>query len=192
MKDDAFPDFKKKDSVVIVYTGEGKGKTSAAVGLLARALGTGWKVAFIQFIKTWPVGEHDFIDKIQPVFGDKLFFYKGGKGFYNARELSEKDVSEQQHKQAALETYETALKCTRSGDYDLVICDEINNAMYHKLITEEQVEELIKSRSPKTSLCLTGRNFSDFLLPLADIATNMTKIKHHFDDKFLANEGIDF
>ena len=77
----AYEDFETKQSVVVVYTGEGKGKTSAGVGLLARALGTGWKVAFVQFIKHWQVGEHEFIARIEPVFGDKLLFYKGGKIF---------------------------------------------------------------------------------------------------------------
>jgi cob(I)alamin adenosyltransferase len=192
MRDDAFPDYKTKESVVVVYTGEGKGKTSAGVGLMARALGTGWRVAFIQFIKTWDVGEHDFIRKIEPVFSNKLFFYKGGKGFYNAGELSEKDVSAEEHQKAARETFAQALKCATSGKFDLVICDEINNAVYHKLLSEDDVEKLIESRAKGTNLCLTGRNFSDFLVPMADIVTNMTKVRHHFDDKYLANKGIDF
>lgn len=188
----AFEDYKEKPSVVVVYTGEGKGKTSAGVGLMARALGTGWKVAFIQFIKHWQVGEHDFIAKIQPVFKDKLFFYKGGKGFYKAGALSEKDVSDTEHQQAAAETYQTALKAVRSGDYDLVICDEINNAAHDGLLKTDDIEKLIDGRSQKTSLCLTGRNFPENLLDKADILTNMTKVKHHFDNKFLANKGIDF
>jgi cob(I)alamin adenosyltransferase len=188
----AFEDYQQKDSVVVVYTGEGKGKTSAGVGLMARALGTGWRVAFIQFIKHWNVGEHDFIHKVEPVFGDSLLFYKGGKGFYDAGSLSAKDVSEAEHKQAAKETYDVAFKAASSGDYDLVICDEINNALHHKLITKVQVKKLISARDPKTSLCLTGRNFPEDLLPLTDIATNMTKLRHHFDDKYLANKGIDF
>lgn len=187
-----FEDYQTKESVVLVYTGEGKGKTTASVGLMARALGGGRRVAFIQFIKEWEVSEHKFITKIQGLFGNDLFFYKGGKGFYHARELSAEKVSEDQHKQAARETYKQALKAASSGKFDLVICDEINNALYHHLISKEEVEKLIKARSPKTSLCLTGRYFPDDLLPLADIATKMTKIKHHFDDKFLANEGIDF
>jgi cob(I)alamin adenosyltransferase len=162
------------------------------VGLMARALGNGWRVAFIQFIKHWQVSEHDFIEKIQPQFGNKLLFYKGGKGFYHARELSAEKVSDKEHKQAALDTYEQALKAAKSGKFDLVVCDEINNALYHRLLTKGQLKTLINSRSPKTSLCLTGRNFPDDLLPLVDIATNMAKLKHHFDDKFLANKGIDF
>jgi cob(I)alamin adenosyltransferase len=188
----AFEDYKTKDSVVVVYTGEGKGKTSASVGLMARALGNGWKVAYIQFIKHWNVGEHEFIYKIQPVFGDKLLFFKGGKGFYNAGDLSAKDVSEKEHKQAALDTYKVALESASSGDFDIVICDEINNAVHHKLLPKSKLKELLDKRSPKTSLCLTGRNFPEEFLQRVDIATNMTKIRHHFDDKYLANKGIDF
>jgi len=188
----AFEDYKTKDSVIVVYTGEGKGKTSASVGLLARALGNGWRAAYIQFIKHWDVGEHKFIRQIEPVFGDKLLFYKGGKGFYNAGELSAEGISEAQHKLAARETYDIALKSAQSGDFDIVICDEINNAVHHKLITKADLKKLIKTKAANTSLCLTGRDFPEELLPLADIATNMTKIRHHFDDKFLANKGIDF
>jgi cob(I)alamin adenosyltransferase len=84
----AFEDYKVKESLVIVYTGEGKGKTTAGLGLLTRALGNRSKVAFIQFIKFWGVSEHVFIRDVQGVYNDQLYFYKGGKGFYNAGELS--------------------------------------------------------------------------------------------------------
>src|SRR5690606_20264512 len=99
---DVCKDYKQKEALVLVYTGEGKGKTSASMGLMTRALGTDWSVAFIQFIKHWEVGEHRFIAKIQPLFKDKLYFFKGGKGFYNAGELSAKGVSEAEHKQAEI------------------------------------------------------------------------------------------
>jgi len=188
----AFEDYKTKESVVVVYTGDGKGKTSAGLGLLIRALGTRWKVAFIQFIKHWGVGEHVFIRDIMPLYKDQLHFYKGGKGFYNAGELSAEFVTPEQHKAAARETYEEALKCATSGEYDLVICDEINNAVNDGLLTKTQLKKLITSKAKHTSLCLTGRNFPEELLEHVDIATNMTKIKHHFDEKFLANKGIDF
>ena len=188
----AFEDFETKESVVLVYTGEGKGKTSASLGLLTRALGNRWNVAFIQFIKYWGVGEHVFIRDIMPLFKDQLHFYKGGKGFYNAGDLSAAQITPEQHKQAARETYEEALRCVSSGDYDLVICDEINNAAHDGLLSHEQLEAVLDARAPNTSLCLTGRNFPEDLLSKVDIATNMTKIKHHFDDKFLANKGIDF
>jgi cob(I)alamin adenosyltransferase len=188
----AFEDYNTKDSVVIVYTGEGKGKTSAGVGLLARALGAGWRVAFIQFVKSWQVSEHDFFDTIQPIFKDKLLFHKGGKGFYKAGALSEKDVSEEDHKKAAAETYQVAYDAAISGKFDLVICDEINNAVHDGLLTRDQLKTLITERAAKASLCLTGRNFPEEMLDKVDIATHMTKMKHHFDDKFLANKGIDF
>ncbi len=188
----AFEDYKSKDSVVVVYTGDGKGKTSAGLGLMTRALGNRWKVAFIQFIKYWGVGEHVFIRDILPLYADQLHFYKGGKGFYNAGELSAEFVSPEQHKAAAQETYVEALRCATSGDFDVVICDEINNAVHDGLLTQTQLKKLITNRATKTSLCLTGRNFPHKLLPLTDIATDMTKLRHHFDDKFLANKGIDF
>jgi cob(I)alamin adenosyltransferase len=188
----AFEDFQTKESVVIVYTGENKGKTSAAVGLMSRALGNRWKVAFIQFIKYWGVGEHVFIRDIMPIYKDKLYFYKGGKGFYNAGDVSAKNISEAQHKEAAGATYDEALACASSGDYDLVICDEINNAVHDGLLSLEQLETLIRNKAPRTSLCLTGRDFPEELLNLTDIATEMQKLKHHYDDKYLANKGIDF
>lgn len=188
----AFEDYQTKDAVVVVYTGDSKGKTSASIGLMCRALGRGWRVAYVQFIKHWEVGEHTFIHKIQPIFGDDLVLYKGGKGFYNAGDLSAKDVSEDEHKAAAKDTYNFALQCATSGKYELVVCDEINNAVNDGLLTKAELQKLIDTKSPKTSLCLTGRNFPKDLLPKVDIATNMTKIKHHFDDKFLANKGIDY
>jgi len=188
----SFEDFKTKESVVVVYTGEGKGKTSASLGLLARALGNRWRVAFIQFIKYWGTGEHVFIRDIEPIFKDQLYFYKGGKGFYRAGDLSPQHVSEAQHKKAAQETYAKALKAAASGKFELVICDEINNAVHDGLISRLSLEKLIDSRASGTSLCLTGRDFPGELLGKVDIATDMTKIKHHFDDKFLANRGIDF
>jgi cob(I)alamin adenosyltransferase len=187
-----FEDYQTKDSLVIVYTGEGKGKTTAALGLMVRILGDRKRVAFIQFIKYWGVSEHVFIRDIQSLFKDQLYFYKGGKGFYQAGELSEQHISEKQHRQAALDTYNEALASVHNGEYDLVICDEINNAVHDGLVSQKQLKELIASRAPNTSLCLTGRDFPKALIKDVDIATEMTKLKHHFDDKFLANKGIDY
>ena len=187
-----FEDFKQKTSVVVVYTGDGKGKTSASLGLLARALGSRWNVALIQFIKYWGVGEHIFIHDIQDLYKDKLYFYKGGKGFYDAGGLSAENITTSQHKQAARETFQEALAAAKSGKFQLVICDEINNAVHDKLLTRINLVKLIEAKHPNTSLCLTGRNFPKNLLAKVDIATDMTKLKHHFDDKFLANPGIDY
>lgn len=188
----AFEDFQTKDSVVLVYTGDGKGKTSASLGLLIRALGNRWNVAFIQFIKYWGVGEHVFIRDIEGLYKDQLYFYKGGKGFYAAGDLSEQHITPEQHKQAAEETFDEALKAVSSGEFQLVICDEINNAVHDGLLSVDHLKQLLDKRHANTSLCMTGRNFPEVLLERVDIATNMTKVKHHFDEKFLANQGIDF
>lgn len=186
-----FDDFNKKDSVVIAYTGDGKGKTTAALGLMVRALGAGFNVAFIQFIKQWDVSEDKFIRSIEPIYKAKLAYYKGGLGFYEANELSA-DASKQQHLEQAKATYALALRSVTSGDYNLVICDEINNAVESGLLKISDIERLINQKNKKTSLCLTGRNLSKSLIKEIDIVTNMTKIKHHFDDKILATKGIDY
>lgn len=184
-------DLLSKESVTLVYTGEGKGKTSASLGLLVRALGAGWKVAYVQFIKLWDVSEHAFIQKIMPLYEDKFDFYKGGLGFYDAGELSA-NSSTDEHKRHALATYEFALEAARSGKYQLVICDEINNAVHDGLLKPKLLEDIIKQKHSGTSLCLTGRYFPDELLPLVDIATEMKKLRHHYDDGFIANKGIDY
>lgn len=184
-------EFKSKKAVVLVYTGEGKGKTSASLGLLARSLGAGWRVAYVQFIKLWDVSEHQFIRDVMPVYEKQLDFYKGGLGFYEAGELSS-SATDDEHKQQARKTYEFALQAAMSGNYQLIICDEINNAAHDGLLSTNDLEELISKKHPSTSLCLTGRNFPKDLLAQVDIATDMTKLKHHFDDNYLANKGIDY
>lgn len=190
----AFEDYQTKESVVVVYTGEGKGKTSASLGLLLRALGRGWRVAYIQFVKTWETGESLAIGKLleSKVFGGNFTYYRGGKGFYNAGALSAKDVTASEHKHAARETYDKALAYATSGNFDLVICDEINNATHDGLLSQANLKKILTKHHPKTSVCVTGRHFPEKFLPLTDIATNMSKLKHHFDEKFLANKGIDF
>ena len=187
----AHEDFQSKDSVTLVYTGEGKGKTSASLGLLVRSLGAGWRVAYVQFIKLWDVSEHQFIRDIMPIYERQLDFYKGGLGFYDAGDMSS-SASDDDHKQQARATYEFALQATQSGDYQLVICDEINNAVHDGLLSRNDLQEIIDKKHPGTSLCLTGRDFPNDLLDRVDIATNMTKLKHHFDEKYLANKGIDY
>lgn len=190
----AFEGYETKDSVVVVFTGEGKGKTSASVGLLARALGRGWRVAYVQFVKTWETGESNFISTVLKTgaFGQNLVYYRGGRGFYHAGELSAKDVSDEEHQKAAKNTFEYALECSKNGSFDLVICDEINNAVNDGLLQSQDLKQLLTEHHPRTSICVTGRDFPEKLLKHVDIATNMTKIKHHFDDKYLANKGIDY
>lgn len=187
-----FEDYKLKPSVVIAYTGDGKGKTSASLGLVVRALGAGHTVAYIQFLKAWEVSEHKFLHTIQKTYKSKLKFIKGGKGFYKAGPLTAKGVTPMEHKQAAKETYKLALAAVKSGKYQLVVCDEIANTIHDGLLSVSAVKKLITSRSESTSLCLTGRYFPKDLLKYVDIATEMKKIKHHYDKKFLANVGIDY
>ncbi len=189
----AFEDYRQKSSVTIVYTGESKGKTSASLGLLMRALGNRWSVAYLQFIKYWGVGEHIFLRDIQDLYKKKLYVYRGGKGFYHAGELSATNISDKEHKESAKRTFEEAKKSIVSHNYNLVICDEISNAVNDGLIKHDHLKTLLLlAKEEEISLCLTGRNFPTDLLDYVDIATNMTKIKHHFDDKFLANKGIDY
>lgn len=187
-----FENYKTKQAVTIVYTGEGKGKTSASIGLMARALGHGWRVLFVQFIKTWAVSEDKFMETILPVYKGKLAMIKGGRGFYNADHLSATNVSEEDHKKAAIKTYNQVLQALKSNEYDLIVCDEINNAVADGLLTTDKLEKLIQTAKDNTSLCLTGRNFPKEMLNNIDIATNMSKLRHHFDDQFLANQGIDY
>ncbi|MBI3984070.1 cob(I)yrinic acid a,c-diamide adenosyltransferase [Candidatus Microgenomates bacterium] len=188
----ALAGYQQKDSVVVVYTGEGKGKTSAGLGLLVRALGSGWNCLFVQFMKAWEVGEDSFFEQVGKIYEHQLTYYKGGQGFYNLGDLSEQGITEEQHRQAAQTTYSYALEASESGDFELIVCDEINVTVQVGLLTPKQLQLLIKNRDAKTSLCLTGRGFPEKLLDDVDIATNMTKLKHHFDDKFLANPGIDY
>ena len=101
-------------------------------------------------------------------------------------------ISQEDHRRAAQETLRLAQSLSRSGKYQVVICDEINNAVNDGLISKQVLKNLITKKHASTSLCLTGRNFPTELFDLVDIVTNMTKIKHHFDQKFLANPGIDF
>lgn len=182
----------QKQSIVLAYTGDGKGKTSAGIGLVARSLGNGDRVAFVQFIKAWHVSEHAFFDAIKPVFPDRFVVYLGGRGFYNAGNLSAKEVTEAEHRQAARDALAVATTHTQSGQYDLVVCDEINNAVADGLLSVNQLRHLILDRHPATSLCITGRNAPGELMPHIDIATSMEKIRHHYDDGFLAMKGLDY
>lgn len=181
----------QKPRVIVIYTGEGKGKTSASLGLMCRGLGAGWRVAYVQFIKIWDVSEHAFIQRIMPLYESQLDFYKGGLGFYEAGELSS-SATEAEHKDFARRTYEFAYQSATSGDYQLVICDEINNAVHDGLLTASDLEKMIADCNSTTNLCLTGRNFPNELLNSVDIATDMTKLRHHYDEGFIANKGIDY
>ena len=180
---------KQKTSTTIVYTGNGKGKTSAALGLLLRALGAGHKVALIQFIKSWETSEDQSIDKFADIYPKQLFHYKGGLGFYYGDDGTDETES---HQSAASKTYKKAYSLATSGKYDLVICDELNNAVKDGLLEANCIERLLLDHHENTSICISGRGFPRHLLPLVDIATEMRKVRHHYDDGFLASPGIDF
>jgi cob(I)alamin adenosyltransferase len=184
-------DAKQKPGIVVVFTGAGKGKTSASLGLIVRALGAGLRVANIQFIKSWQTNEDRFLAVIADHFSGQLHVYKGGKGFYHAGALSAPGISDAAHRQAAKHTYQHAFQCVASS-YDVVICDEINAAVAAGLLPSASLLGLIQHKKPGTSLCLTGRGFPPALLPYVDIATDMHKLKHHFDTGFIANPGIDY
>ncbi len=178
--------YKPQDKgLVIVYTGEGKGKTTAALGLALRAAGYKRKVLIVQFGKFWFTGELEGIKKLKPYV--KLI--QGGKGF--VRFLNDKMPFEE-HVKAAQESYLLLYKELTEGKWDVVIADEIVGAIAGKVVTEEQVFKLIDDKPKEVDLVLTGHHASKALLDKADMATEMQAIKHPYDQGFLAKPGIDY
>ena len=176
--------------LVLVYTGDGKGKTSAALGNVFRALGHGWKVLVIQFFKgDWPI-----------VFGEiesakshvNLEILQLGKGFVKIMG-DKKPFSE--HKLAAKEAVEFAKEKIYSGQYDLVVLDEINYAIDYlevRLVELKDVLEMIEKKPAHTHLILTGRDAKPEVIEKADLVTEMKEIKHPFQKGIQAQKGIDF
>ena len=185
------PSVAKRTGLIIVYTGDGKGKTSAALGAAMRALGHGWKVLMIQFFKgDWPVvyGELELAKRLHPQFE----VLQLGRGFVKI--MGDKKPFEE-HVEAA----QAALKLTRerifSGQYDLVILDEINYALGYmdfKLIELEDVLELLRTKPPELHLILTGRNAHPKVVEMADLVTEMREIKHPMKKGIPAQQGIDY
>lgn len=179
-----------RKGLVIVYTGDGKGKTSAALGGVLRALGHGWKVLVIQFFKgDWPV-----------VFGElqsarhhaNLEILQLGKGFVGI--MGDKKPLEE-HRAAAVSALETARQRILSGAYDLVVLDEINCAVDYlgtTLVPLSAVLGLIDAKPERTHLILTGRNAHPDLIARADLVTEMRQIKHPFEAGIPAQLGIDY
>lgn len=181
-------DKEKQESkgLVVVYTGDGKGKTTASLGMCIRAAGYGKKVKIIQFIKgTWRYGELDGIK----LLSDYVELVQMGKGFVGIIDDKE-DISV--HIKAAEDALELARKDIQSGKYDIVILDELNVALKLDLIKLEPVLDLIKSKPEKLHLIITGRNAHESVIELADLVTEMREIKHPFKQGILAQEGIDF
>ena len=172
-----------KKGLVQVYTGNGKGKTSAAFGLALRAVGRGLKVYMIQFIKGgFDYGEL-FTVKNLPNFTLKAF----GRGrFVTSKPPQKEDVD------LAQEALHLAERIVHSGNYNIVILDEINVALDLNLISLEDVLELIKSKPPSLELVLTGRNAHEEVIKAADLVTEMKEIKHPFNKGIEARKGIEY
>ena len=177
--------------LLIVYTGNGKGKTSAALGGVLRALGHGWRVLMIQFFKgDWPVvfGELEMSRRLAPQFE----LLQLGKGFVNA--MGDKKPFEE-HLAAAREALALARERITSGQYDLVVLDEILYAIDYaevKLVTLEDVLGLIDAKPPSVHLVLTGRNAPQAVIDRADLVTSMEEVKHPWQQKIPAQVGIDY
>jgi len=172
--------------LVIVYTGGGKGKTSAALGLVLRAVGYNHKVCMIQFVKgTWHYGELDSAKRLAPEFE----LITAGKGFVGI--LDDKSPRED-HVKAANDTLEISKEKIMSGNFDVVILDEINYALQLKLLNLNDVIDLIKSKTPELYLVLTGNHAEEKVIELADLVTEMKEIKHPFKSGIKAKKGIDF
>ena len=166
-----------------VYTGNGKGKTTAAFGLALRAIGRGLKVYVIQFIKGgFDYGELYIADKLPNL---KLKAFGRGK-FVTEKPAEKEDVK------LAEEALALAEKVVKSGEYDIVILDEVNVALDLKLIKTEKVVELVKSKPRHVELVLTGRYAPAEIVEIADLVTEMKEIKHPFNKGQQARKGIEY
>ena len=171
--------------LILVLTGNGKGKTTAALGTALRAAGYGFKVAIIQFIKgTWHYGEIDALKRVP-----QIELHRSGAGFYK---IMGDDLPEEVHRKAAVEGLELAREKLRSGRYRLVILDEINNAVHSGLVKLEELVELIETKHKDVDLMITGRDAAPEVVERADLVTEMKEIKHPFQQGMLAKKGIDY
>lgn len=168
--------------LVLVHTGDGKGKSSSAFGVITRALGWGHKVAVVQFIKgKWVSGERQFFNKLGSVD-----WYTMGEGFTWDTQDKARDIA------AAEAAFDKASELMSSGDYDLVVLDEINIALRYDYLSVDAVIEALKSRSQRTSVILTGRDAKSELCDYADLVSEMREVKHPFKSGIKAQRGIDF
>jgi cob(I)alamin adenosyltransferase len=175
-----------KDGLVIVYTGKGKGKTTAALGMALRAVGYDYKVCMIQFIKgSWHYGEMTSSKRLEPEFELTAV----GKGFVGI--MDDKSPIED-HKRIADEALAIAKEKITSEKYDIVILDEINYAVNLGLVKIDDVLKLIQAKPANVNLVLTGNHVRDEIIELADLVTEMREIKHPFKSGIRAKKGIDF
>ena len=177
------PDVRR--GLIIVNTGPGKGKTTAAMGTGLRAVGNGLKVLMLQFLKgSWHYGELDAVK----AFGDKFVMKQMGRGFVKVggAETDPEDVS------LVEEAWAEAEQAILSGQWDLVILDEINYAIGYKMLDPEKVVAALKKKPAMVHVILTGRNAHPSIVELADTVTEMKEIKHAYTKGIEAQRGIEY
>lgn len=167
---------------VQIYTGNGKGKTTAALGLITRAVGNNFKIFFCQFMKGTDYGEIKTIASFPTVKHERY-----GRGvFIRKKELvTEEDIKLMRN------GYESLKNALLSKEYDIIIADEIFVGLRFELITIEEIIFLIKNKPEQTELILTGRNAPDEIIELADLVTEMKEVKHYFKQGVYARKGIE-
>lgn len=165
-----------------LYTGNGKGKTTAALGLAMRAAGAGKKVFIAQFVKGMHYAELDLIRKYLPMIEIRQY---GRRCFINK-------MPEQEDIDAAQAGLNEVLQIVPSRKYDLIILDEANIALYYKLFTPEALLGILKSKPYETEIVITGRYAPDALMEIADLVTEMREVKHYYQSGVEAREGIEF
>lgn len=174
-----------KKGLVIVNTGNGKGKTTAALGMGLRAWGQGMKVLVLQFIKGgWKYGELKAAEQLGPNFVMRQM----GEGFIKGG--GEDAMAE--HRKAAEEALEAAKQEVQSGQWDMIILDEINYAIGYGLVPLQEVVELVDAKPPMLHLVLTGRNAAEEIVDRADLVTEMREIKHPYAKGIQAQKGVEF
>ncbi len=180
------PKEKSEHGLIIVYTGDGKGKTTAALGMALRAVGRGWRVLMIQFGKgAWHYAELDSAKRLAPDFE----ILPMGIGFYKI--LDDKHT-EAEHRAAAENALAFAQEKIASNEYDMIILDEINGLFAAGLLTLEPVLQILDHKPRDLSLVLTGRNAPPKVIERADLVTEMREIKHPYQKGILAQKGIDY
>ena len=175
-----------KDGFVIVYTGKGKGKTTAALGMALRAIGYNYKICMIQFIKgTWHYGEMVSSKRLEPEFELTAV----GKGFVGIIDDKSPRI---EHEKIAIEALRISKEKIESEKYDIIILDEINYAINLGLVKIRDVLDLIKTKPANLNLVLTGNYAKQEIIDAADLVTEMREIKHPFKSGIKAKRGIDF
>jgi len=173
-----------KKGYIHLYTGNGKGKTTAAIGLAVRAIGAGLKVFLCQFMKKEWASELRVLEKLK---GGIEIIQCGLSEF-----CTDRKNPPQEQVEAAQEGFKKAMKAVKSKNYDIVILDEINVALYYSLLSLEQVESLIKDKSKKIELILTGRYAHKKLYKFADLVTEMKEVKHYYTKGVQQRKGIEY